>query len=72
MTWTGCPSEGNQFSNGTRRQSDGQPVPAQQRVLWQLGRQEAFDGESGFPLGAWLRPGKAHPSWGAVEALGEL
>jgi hypothetical protein len=29
----------------------------------------AFDGESGFPLGAWLRIGKAHPSWGAVEAL---
>jgi hypothetical protein len=32
----------------------------------------AFDGESGFPLGAWLRPGKAHPSWGAVEALEEI
>jgi len=32
----------------------------------------AFDGESGFPLGAWLRPGKAHPSWGAVESLGEI
>lgn len=29
----------------------------------------AFDGESGFPLGAWLRPGNAHPSWGAIEAL---
>lgn len=29
----------------------------------------AFDGESGFPLGAWLRLGKAHPSWGALEAL---
>jgi len=29
----------------------------------------AFDGESGFPLGAWLRPGKAPSSWGAVEAL---
>jgi hypothetical protein len=29
----------------------------------------AFDGESGFPLGAWLRPGKSHASWGAVEAL---
>lgn len=29
----------------------------------------AFDGESGFPLGAWLRPGKAHASWGAIEAL---
>jgi hypothetical protein len=29
----------------------------------------AIDGESGFPLGAWLRPGKAHASWGAVEAL---
>jgi hypothetical protein len=32
----------------------------------------AFDGESGFPLGAWLRPGKAHASWGAVEALKEI
>jgi hypothetical protein len=32
----------------------------------------AFDGESGFPLGAWLRPGKAHASWGAVEALEEI
>lgn len=29
----------------------------------------AFEGESGFPLGAWLRIGKAHPSWGAIEAL---
>lgn len=29
----------------------------------------AFDGESGFPLGAWLRPGNAHASWGAIEAL---
>ena len=29
----------------------------------------AFDGESGFPLAAWLRPGKAHASWGAVEAV---
>ena len=29
----------------------------------------AFDGESGFPLGAWLRPGTAHASWGAVDAL---
>lgn len=28
-----------------------------------------FDGESGFPLGAWLRPGKVHASSGAVEAL---
>lgn len=29
----------------------------------------AFDGESGFPLGAWLRLGKAHPSWGTIEGL---
>jgi hypothetical protein len=28
-----------------------------------------FDGASGFPLGAWLRPGKVHASCGAVEAL---
>lgn len=28
-----------------------------------------FDGESGFPLGAWLRPGKVHASCGAVGAL---
>jgi len=32
----------------------------------------AFDGESGFPLAAWLRPGTAHPSWGATEALDEI
>jgi len=32
----------------------------------------AFDGESGFPLAAWLRPGKAHPSWGAVETVEEI
>ena len=31
-----------------------------------------FEGESRFPLAGWLRSGTAHPSWGAVEALGEL
>ncbi len=31
-----------------------------------------FDGESGFPLAAWLRSGTAHPSWGAVETLAEI
>src|SRR6516225_6999097 len=40
MTLTGCLSEGSQFQNGTRRPSEDQPVPAQQMVLWQLGRQE--------------------------------
>ena len=31
-----------------------------------------FDGESGFPLGAWLRPGTVHASCGAVQALEEV
>jgi hypothetical protein len=29
----------------------------------------AFDGDTGFPLAAWLRPGTVHASCGAVEAL---
>ena len=29
----------------------------------------AFDGDTGFPLAAWLRPGTVHASAGAVEAL---
>jgi hypothetical protein len=29
----------------------------------------AFDGDSGFPLAAWLRPGKAGANWGVVETL---
>jgi hypothetical protein len=29
----------------------------------------AFDGDTGFPLAAWLRPGTAHASWGAVDTL---
>lgn len=28
-----------------------------------------FDGESGFPLAAWLRPGTVHASCGAVDVL---
>lgn len=28
-----------------------------------------FEGQTGMPLGAWLRPGKAHASWGAVDML---
>ena len=28
-----------------------------------------FDGDTGFPLAAWLRPGTVHASCGAVEAL---
>ena len=28
-----------------------------------------FDGETGFPLGAWLRPGTVHASCGAVSTL---
>jgi hypothetical protein len=28
-----------------------------------------FDGETGFPLAAWLRPGKVHASCGAVPTL---
>jgi hypothetical protein len=31
-----------------------------------------FEGVSGFPLAAWLRPGTAHGSWGAVEVLRAL
>ena len=31
-----------------------------------------FDGESGLPLGAWLRPGKVHAGCGAVEVLEEI
>ena len=29
----------------------------------------AFDGDTGFPLAAWLRPGTVHASCGAVDAL---
>lgn len=29
----------------------------------------AFAGDTGFPLAAWLRPGTAHASWGAVDTL---
>ena len=32
----------------------------------------AFDGESGFPLAAWLRPGTAHASWGAIDVLQDI
>jgi hypothetical protein len=28
-----------------------------------------FDGDSGFPLGAWLRPGTVHASCGAIDSL---
>src|SRR5262249_56526936 len=28
-----------------------------------------FDGETGFPLAAWLRPGTVHASCGAVATL---
>jgi len=31
-----------------------------------------FDGETGFPLAAWLRPGTVHASCGAVAVLGSL
>lgn len=29
----------------------------------------AFDGDTGFPLAAWLRPGAVHASCGAIETL---
>ena len=32
----------------------------------------AFDGDSGFPLAAWLRPGTVHASCGAVSVLQDL
>ena len=31
-----------------------------------------LDGETGFPLGGYLRPGTAHDSWGAAVALREI
>jgi len=31
-----------------------------------------FEGESGLPLGAWLRPGNAHASLGAADVLQEI
>jgi hypothetical protein len=31
-----------------------------------------YDGHSGFPLAAWLRPGAVHASCGAVEVLAEV
>ena len=31
-----------------------------------------FDGATGFPLGAWLRPGTVHASCGAVDALEQI
>jgi hypothetical protein len=31
-----------------------------------------YDGASGFPLAAWLRPGTAHASCGAAEVLAEV
>jgi hypothetical protein len=39
---------------------------------WQYLPLLAFEGESGFPLAAWLRPGTAHPSWGAREVLQDI
>jgi hypothetical protein len=32
----------------------------------------AFDGETGFPLAAWLRPGTVHASCGAVQVLQDV
>jgi len=31
-----------------------------------------LDGETGFPLGGYLRPGTAHDSWGAADALRQI
>jgi hypothetical protein len=31
-----------------------------------------LEGETGFPLGGYLRPGTAHDSWGAVDVLREI
>ena len=31
-----------------------------------------FDGDTGFPLAAWLRPGTVHASCGAVDMLGRI
>ena len=35
-------------------------------------RLQVFDGESGFPLAAWLRPGTVHASCGVVATLRRL
>ena len=32
----------------------------------------AFEGTSGFPLAAWLRPGRAGANWGVVETLDRI
>jgi len=32
----------------------------------------AFEGNSGFPLAAWLRPGRAGANWGVVETLDRI
>lgn len=32
----------------------------------------AFEGSSGFPLAAWLRPGRAGANWGVVETLDRI
>ena len=32
----------------------------------------AFDGETGFPLAAWLRPGTVHASCGAIDTVREI
>jgi hypothetical protein len=32
----------------------------------------AFEGNSGFPLAAWLRPGRAGANWGLVETLDRI
>jgi len=31
-----------------------------------------LEGETGFPLGGYLRPGTAHDSWGAIDVLREV
>lgn len=31
-----------------------------------------FDGDTGFPLAAWLRPGRVHASCGAVDSLRDI
>ena len=39
---------------------------------WQYLPQLIFEGDSGFPLAALLRPGTAHASWGAVALIEPL
>ena len=54
-----CPDQQLSLFDGYRKQYQYKPLLV-------------FDGETGFPLGGYLRPGTAHDSWGAADALREI